>query len=96
MNSNLEFFFFTYRDNFSSFQNSWESACCTVKEKLNKIASCSGISFLSNFKVLFGMLLAALDLLISKEEVINVIYSLSVGVRKKELYFHLRGNQKSE
>ena len=51
MNSNLEFFFFTYRDNFSSFQNSWESACCTVKEKLNKIASCSGISFLSNFKV---------------------------------------------
>ena len=53
-----------------------------VKEKLNKSASCSEILFLSIFKTLLGILYGPVDLLISREERINLISSLLVGERK--------------
>ena len=53
-----------------------------VKEKLNKSASCSELSFLSIFKTLLGILYGPVDLLISREEKINLISSLLVGERK--------------
>ena len=52
-----------------------------VKEKLNKSASCSEISFFSIFKTLLGILYGPVDLLISREERINLISSLLVGGR---------------
>ena len=53
-----------------------------VKERLNKSASCSEISFLSIFKTLLGIRYGSVDLLISREERINIISSLLVGERK--------------
>ena len=53
-----------------------------VKERLNKSASCSEISFLRIFKTLLGILYGPVDLLISREERINLISSLLVGERK--------------
>ena len=53
-----------------------------VKERLNKSASCSEISFLSIFKTLLGILYGSVDLLISREERINIISSLLVGESK--------------
>ena len=53
-----------------------------VKERLNKSASCSKISFLSKFKTLLGILYGSVDLLISREERIILISSLLVGERK--------------
>ena len=54
-----------------------------VKEKLNKWASYSEISFSSIFKTLLGILYGPVDLLMSREERINLISSLLVGERKK-------------
>ena len=51
-----------------------------VKERLNKSASCSEISFLSIFKI--AILHGPVDLLTSREERINLISSLLVGERK--------------
>ena len=55
-----------------------------VKERLNKSASCSKMSFLSKFKTLLGILIlyGSVDLLISREERIILISSLLVGERK--------------
>ena len=53
-----------------------------VKERLNKSASCSEISFLSIFKTLLGILYGPVDLLILREERINLISSLLVGEMK--------------
>ena len=53
-----------------------------IKERLNKSASCSEIPFLSIFKTLLGILYGPVDLLISREERINLISSLLVGERK--------------
>ena len=50
-----------------------------VKERLNKSGSCSEMRFLSIFKTLFGMLYGPVDLLISREERMNLISSLLVG-----------------
>ena len=52
-----------------------------VKERLNKSASCSKMSF---FKTLLGILIlyGSVDLLISREERIILISSLLVGERK--------------
>ena len=58
-----------------------------AKERLNEMANCSEISFLSNFKILFGILYGPLEMLISRKEIINPISSLLVGERKKELRF---------
>ena len=52
-----------------------------VKERLNKSASSSEISFFSIFKTLLGILYGPVDLLISREERINLISSLLVGGR---------------
>ena len=60
-----------------------------VKERLNKSASCSEISFLSSFKTLLGILYGPVDLLISREERINWISSLLVGERKNVSGFSL-------
>ena len=53
-----------------------------VKERLNKSASCSEISFLSIFKTLLGILYGPADLLTSREERINLISSFFAGERK--------------
>ena len=53
-----------------------------VKERLSKSASCSEMSFLSIFKTLLGILYGPVNLLISREERINLISSLLVGERK--------------
>ena len=58
-----------------------------VNERLNKSASFSEISFLSSFNTLVGMLYGPAALLISSDERVSVISSLSVGERKKELGF---------
>ena len=53
-----------------------------VKERLNKSVSCSEIPFLSIFKILLGTLYDPVDLLISREGRISLIFSLLVGERK--------------
>ena len=53
-----------------------------VKERLNKSASCSEISFLSIFNTLLEILYDPVDLLISREERINLVSSFLVGERK--------------
>ena len=63
-----------------------------VKERLNKSASCSEISFLSIFKTLHRILYGPVNLLISREERINLISSLLVNGKMCQ-DFHLRGNQ---
>ena len=63
-----------------------------VKERSNKSASCSEISFLSIFKTLHRILYGPVNLLISREERINLISSLLVKEKMCQ-DFHLRGNQ---
>ena len=46
-----------------------------VKERLNKSASCSEMSFLSIFKILLGIMYGPVDLLISREQRIILISS---------------------
>ena len=58
-----------------------------VKERLKKSASRSEMSFLSVLKILLGILYGAVDLLIFREERINVISSLLVGEWKNESGF---------
>ena len=58
-----------------------------VKERLNKSASCSEMSFLSIFKTLLGILYGPVDLLISREERINFISSLLISEGKNESGF---------
>ena len=58
-----------------------------VNERLNKSASWSEMLFLSNFNTLVGILYGPAALLISSDERISLISSLSVGERKKELGF---------
>ena len=53
-----------------------------VNERLNKSASWSEMSFLSNFNTLVGILYGPVALLISSDERISLISSLSVGERK--------------
>ena len=58
-----------------------------VNEILNKSVSWSEISFLSSFNTLVGILYGPVALLISSDEIISLISSLSAGERKKELEF---------
>ena len=58
-----------------------------VNERLNKSASWSEMLFLSNFNTLVGILYGPAALLISSDERISLISSLSVGERKNELGF---------
>ena len=58
-----------------------------VNERLNKSASWSEISFLSSFNTLVGILYGPVALLISNDEIISLISSLSVDERKKGLGF---------
>ena len=58
-----------------------------VNERLNKSASWSEMSFLSNFNTLVGILYEPVALLISSNERISLISFLSIGERKKELGF---------
>ena len=53
-----------------------------VNERLNKSASWSEMSFLSNFNTLVGILYGPVALLISSDERISLISSLSFGERK--------------
>ena len=55
-----------------------------VNEGLNKSASWSEISFLSSFNTLVGTLYGSVALLISSDEIVSLISSLSFGKRKKE------------
>ena len=54
-----------------------------VNGRLNKSVSWSDMSFLSNFNTLVGILYGPIALLISSDERISLISSLSVGERKK-------------
>ena len=47
--------------------------------------------FLSNFKTLFGIRYGQSGLLISREQKMNLIFSLPAGERKRD--FHLGGNE---
>ena len=58
-----------------------------VNKRLNKSASWSEISFLSNFNTLVGILYGPVALLISCDERISLIVSFSVGERKKKFGF---------
>ena len=58
-----------------------------INERKNKSAAWSEMSFLSNFNTLVGILYGPVVLLISSDERISLISSLSVGERKKELVF---------
>ena len=58
-----------------------------VKEKLSKSASCSKVSFLGTFKTLLGILSGPLDLLISREERIILISSVSWCKEKQVRFF---------
>ena len=58
-----------------------------VNERLNKTASWLEISFLSSFNTLVGILYGPVALLISSDERICLITSLSAGERKKEFGF---------
>ena len=56
-----------------------------VNKRLNKSASWSEISFLSGFNTFVGILYGPVALLISSDERISIISSISVRERKKEL-----------
>ena len=58
-----------------------------VNERLNKTASWLEISFLSSFNTLVGILYGPVALLISSDERICLITSLSTDERKKEFGF---------
>ena len=58
-----------------------------VNERFNKSVSWSEISFLSSFNVLVETLYGPVASLISRDERINLISSLSVSGRKKEFGF---------
>ena len=58
-----------------------------LNQRLNKSANWSEISFLSSFNTLVGILYGPVAVLISSDEIISLISSLSVGERKKELGF---------
>ena len=58
-----------------------------VKERLNKSARCSETSFLNMFETLVGIMYGPVDLLISREERMNLISSFLVGERKNKLGF---------
>ena len=58
-----------------------------VNEGLNKLAIWSEISFFSSSNTLVGIPYGTVALLISRDERISLISSLSVGERKKELGF---------
>ena len=58
-----------------------------VNERLDKTASWSEISFLSSFNTLAGILYGPVALLISSDERICLITSLSTDERKKEFGF---------
>ena len=55
-----------------------------VKERLNKSASWSEISFLSSFNTLVRTLYGPDAFLVSSDKRISLIYFLSAGERKKE------------
>ena len=57
-----------------------------INGRLNKLAHFSEISFLNSFNTLVGILILyrVVALLISREDRINLIFSLSTGERKKE------------
>ena len=71
------------RDNFSSFGER-VGKVPVVKEMLYKSASCSEMSFLRIFKTLLGILYGPVDLLISREDRINLISFLLVAERKSK------------
>ena len=54
------------------------------KERLKISTRCVEISFLSNFNILVGTLFGPEDLLSLREKIIEINFSLSVGVIKKE------------
>ena len=56
------------------------------KERLKISASCAEISFFSNYNILVAILFGPEDLL-SREDILEITSSLSVGVIKKELKF---------
>ena len=58
-----------------------------ITERLNKSASWSDISFLSSFNTLIGILYRPVALLISSDERISLISSLSVGETKNKFRF---------
>ena len=58
-----------------------------VNERLDKLASRSEISFLTNFDTLVVILNRPVALLISRDKRISLISSLSVDEGKKELEF---------
>ena len=58
-----------------------------VKERLNKSAIYSKMPSLTIFKTLLGILYGPVDLLMSREERINLISSLLVDERKNESGF---------
>ena len=58
-----------------------------ITERLNKSASWSDISFLSSFNTLIGILYRPVALLISSDERISLIPSLSVGETKNKFRF---------
>ena len=58
-----------------------------VNKRLNKSVSWSEISYLSSFNTLVGILYGPVALLISRDQRIRLISSLSVGERKKEFAF---------
>ena len=64
-----------------------------VKERLNKTANWSDISFFINFKILIGILLGPEAFWESKAEIIEIISFLLVGERKKD--FMLNGGRNS-
>ena len=57
-----------------------------VNRRLNKLASWSEISFLSSFNALFGIAYGAVALLISRDQRISLVSSLSVKERKKGVW----------
>ena len=56
-----------------------------ANERLNKSASCSEISFLNGFNTLVGILYEPVAFLMSREERIDLISSLSVGEGKSRI-----------
>ena len=59
-----------------------------IKERLNKTANWSDISFFINFKILIGILLGMETSWESRAEIIEIISFLSVGDKEKEFMFN--------
>ena len=57
------------------------------KERLKISTSCTEISFFSNFKILVDILFGPEDLLSLSEDIMEITFSLSVGIIKTELEF---------